>query len=369
MTNAGIRKRVLANASRITLCVMVLLALNGCALRMGNKIVAGDRFDYSGAIARSWKEQMLLNMVKLRYSEPPVFLDVAQVVASYTFEASGSISAPDWQGAPAGAAGGISGRWAESPTITFNPMTGEKFIKSLMQPVSPVSLLSLVEAGWPIDNVFAFGVRSLNGLRAASRVALLAHSGEEDFYRMLVLLRELQISGAVALRIEQKEGEQAGVFVFQSRPMDESLAAKSKEVRKLLRLSPDANNFKIVFGAEPKDDTELAFLTRSMLEMLGEAAMGVEVPATDVSEGRAVPVPPSVAAAEATPLFRLRVQSAKEKPGGNEAFAAIHYRGSWFWVSDRDLPSKRGLAFLMILFALAESGTTASPPVLTISKP
>ena len=86
---------------------------------------------------------MLLNMVKLRYSEPPVFLDVAQVVASYTFEASGSISAPDWQGSPSGAAGGISGRWAESPTITFNPMTGEKFIKSLMQPVPPVSLLSL----------------------------------------------------------------------------------------------------------------------------------------------------------------------------------------------------------------------------------
>ena len=69
MTNARIRKRVLANVGRITLCVMVLLALNGCALRMGNKIVAGDRFDYSGAIARSWKEQMLLNMVKLRYGD------------------------------------------------------------------------------------------------------------------------------------------------------------------------------------------------------------------------------------------------------------------------------------------------------------
>ena len=35
MTNAGIRKRVFASAGRITLYVMVLLALNGGALRMG----------------------------------------------------------------------------------------------------------------------------------------------------------------------------------------------------------------------------------------------------------------------------------------------------------------------------------------------
>jgi len=37
-------------------------------------------------------------MVKLRYAEPPMFLDVAQVVTSYTFEGSGSINAPDWEG-------------------------------------------------------------------------------------------------------------------------------------------------------------------------------------------------------------------------------------------------------------------------------
>ncbi len=160
MGSAFHRRTVVGQALRITVSAVVLFGLTGCAMRMGNKTMVRDRFDYSGAIARSWKEQMLLNMVKLRYAEPPVFLDVAQVVTTYTFEESASINATDWAGAASGAAGGIAGRWAESPTITFNPMTGEKFIKSLMRPVSPVSLLSLVEAGWPIDTVFSVGVRS-----------------------------------------------------------------------------------------------------------------------------------------------------------------------------------------------------------------
>ena len=36
---------------------------------------------------------MLMNMVRMRFFEPPMFLELAQVISSYTFEASASISA------------------------------------------------------------------------------------------------------------------------------------------------------------------------------------------------------------------------------------------------------------------------------------
>jgi len=80
-------------------CLLLLLAapvlgLAGCALRMGSKTIARDRFDYANAITTSWKDQMLLNTVKVRYIDPPVFLDVQQIVAQYTFEATGTINAP-----------------------------------------------------------------------------------------------------------------------------------------------------------------------------------------------------------------------------------------------------------------------------------
>src|SRR5215472_15848832 len=97
------------------------LVLTGCALRVGPKKIPQEPFDYSAATAASWKEQMLTNLVKVRYSDPPVFLDIAQVVTQYTLEASATVTTPDWSPPSNSApAVGVFGRWAESPTITYN---------------------------------------------------------------------------------------------------------------------------------------------------------------------------------------------------------------------------------------------------------
>ena len=72
---------------RLTLTVLLLslFALWGCA-GIGPHTVARDRFDYTGAIGDSWKEQMLVNTVKLRYGDTPIFLDIASVISQYSVE-------------------------------------------------------------------------------------------------------------------------------------------------------------------------------------------------------------------------------------------------------------------------------------------
>jgi hypothetical protein len=59
-----------------TALLLHLFALCGCT-HVGSKTPAVDRFDYSTAIADSWKPQTLLNIVKLRYMDLPVFVDVS----------------------------------------------------------------------------------------------------------------------------------------------------------------------------------------------------------------------------------------------------------------------------------------------------
>jgi hypothetical protein len=49
-----------------------------------------------------------------------------------------------------------------------------------------------------------------------------------------------------------------------------------------------------------------------------------------------------------------------------DAYAAVPYKGYWYWIDDTDIASKRTFTFLMILFSLAETGQTTAAPVVTV---
>ncbi len=130
--------------------VFGILLLAGCS-GIGPATVTRDRLDYTGAMAESWKGQMLLNLVKLRYGDTPVFLDVGQIVSGYTvqstFTASGAINNFNGvvPGVPNSSIGlGVQGQFIDRPTITYSPLMGERFARSLMTPIPPPALLSLV---------------------------------------------------------------------------------------------------------------------------------------------------------------------------------------------------------------------------------
>jgi hypothetical protein len=57
---------------------------------MGPPTIARDRFDYVTAVSESWKRQMLLNLLKVRYADAPVLMDIASVINSY--ELAGDVS-------------------------------------------------------------------------------------------------------------------------------------------------------------------------------------------------------------------------------------------------------------------------------------
>src|SRR5438477_7542069 len=55
--------------------LITLAMVTGCR-SLGPRSIPGDRSEYSNAIGESWKRQTLLNIVKLRFLDTTIFVDV-----------------------------------------------------------------------------------------------------------------------------------------------------------------------------------------------------------------------------------------------------------------------------------------------------
>jgi hypothetical protein len=348
------------------LTAIALAIISGCQ-SIGPATVARDRFEYSGSISESWKRQTLLNIVKMRYLDPPIFVDVGQIVAGYSFEtgvtAGGQISSERAIQGNSLLLGG-SAKFIDRPTITYTPLTGNKFLKGLMTPLSPESVFFTIQSGWPADAVLFAAVAAINGLKNQETSFGGVTPPDADFLRVLALLRKIQLSGAVAMRVEQDaQKRQTSLLTFRARDVAPTTLEDIHELRRLLRLDPDAGEFNLVFGASATNDREVAVLTRSLLHLMQTLASQIEVPAEDLAQTRAVPGWEGANDKPgATRLINIR--SSSSRPAS--AFVAIDYRSHWFWIDDTDLKSKRVFAFMMMLFTLADTGERENLPLITI---
>jgi hypothetical protein len=346
-------------------CLAELFATGCLHPRIGPRSLPRDRADYSLSLSDSWKEQTLLNIVKFRYVDPPVFVDVGSIVASYGLSQSASVGGTfQTTGSNSGSVGGSVGI-TSNPTITYTPLTGSSYIKGLVTPLPPVLVFAAIQNGSPADAILLSSVLSINGLRN-QRVGLDGiRPADPEFHQVRKLLREIQESGAVRLyaKVDPKKG-QTDVLALHTDNVPAEVRAEGAELRQLLHLSPTATEFKLVSAPLPSNDTELAVQTRSIEELLANMAVQVEVPPDDIEHHRAVPGVESGRELPTGVVPMIRIHSAKKKP--EDSFVSIYYRKTWFWIDDGDLVSKRAFAQLMQLFTMADTGTRADQPVLTI---
>jgi hypothetical protein len=352
--------------SRTAVAALALLALTGCS-SIGPGTVERDRHSYSDSISESWKRQTLLNIVKLRYLDPPIFVDVGQIVSGYSLEtgvtAGGSLPETAALGGNTFSFGG-SARFTDRPTITYTPLTGNKFLRALMTPLPPESVFFTVQSGWPADSVLLATVASINGLRNQETTIEGVTPADPKFLRVVKLLRNLQRSGAVSMRVQQgAQQQQSSILTFRSKDVPPATLAECRELRELLRLDPDATEFSLVYGGTAANHQELAVLTRSLMHILTTMAAFVEVPAADVAQGRATPGMESAAPSEPGRSL-VRIHSSTSRP--DNAFVSVRYRDHWFWIDDRDLNSKRAFAFMLMLFTLSDTGDKEALPLITI---
>ena len=206
------------------------LILTGCT-HLGPETVAVDRFDYSSAIADSLKQQILLNIVKTRYIDLPVFVDVASIVSGYSLQTGvslGSTVSSDKAVQGNFFSSGAQGIYTDRPTITYVPMTGEKFLRGLLTPIDPKAIFSLLQSGYAADFILALTVESLNGVRNRTATAGAAREADPEFIRVLELLRDVQAAGGFAMRVEDdKEKGATGVVFFRRDNLPPEIMEKS----------------------------------------------------------------------------------------------------------------------------------------------
>jgi len=346
--------------------ILASLAMAGCA-SIGPTTVARDRFDYTEAVAESWKSQMLLNLVKMRYGDAPVFLDVGQVVAGYSMQRTVSATANALAtqgfspGATTGTLGlGAEGRFNDSPTITYTPLAGENFARQMMTPIPPSAILSVIQAGLPLENVFRLGVQAINGVDNRRVRVDHVRPASPEFYVLLQDLGRLQNAGDIGARVD-KDAQLTLVFRPSLSAVEESAV---RDTAKILALDPTARQFRVVYGSVAADDKEIALLTRSMVEVLEDLSSMITVPEAHVKERRVRPRPEVDLGPNGPVPPLVRITSSVERPG--DAFVAVPYRGYWFSIDDRDVASKHLLSSIMFLFTFVQTGAKDAAPVLTI---
>ncbi len=344
---------------------IVGLNLAACA-HLGPKTVVVDRFDYSTAIADSWKQQTLLNIVKLRYIDLPVFVDVSSIVAGYSMQMGVSVNGVvSTRNAIQGNSVGAGGQaiYTDRPTITYVPLTGEKFLRSLMTPIDPKNIFFMLQSGYAADFVLGLTVEGLNGVRNRSTAGGAVRDADPEFLRALQLLREVQAAGAVGMRVEVDKVKGAtAVFFFRRDDESAEIREKSAEIRRLLRLPAEASRLVLTYSPMRGAEGELAVNSRSMLQILSAFSSYVDVPQADLEAHRAAPAPSDANGEERTTT--VRIHSGEEKPV--DAYAAVQYRGHWFWVDEGDWRTKRALTAVMFFFTLAETGDNDKLPLITI---
>ena len=347
--------------------LLAVLALAGCS-SMGPGTVTRDRFDYTAAVAESWKSQMLLNLVKIRYGDAPVFLDVGQVVAGYSLQRNVSASSvwntffggPPQYAVTGSVTANVGGSFNDSPTITYSPLQGERFARQMMGPIPPVSVMNVVQANFPVDVVFRLAVQSVNGVDSRRVQQGHVRPANPEFYALLQDLRRMQASGDIGVRID-KDGALNLVF----RPnLAAAITNTLVDVARILGLNSDAREIRVVYGTVPTNDKEIALLTRSMFEVLMDLASAIAVPESHVTERRVAPTPEPDLGPEGPIPPLVRITSSPSRP--DDTFVAVPYRGYWFSIDDRDMTSKNVFSFIMFLFTFVETGSKESAPILTI---
>lgn len=347
---------------------MVFIAIffmSGCGFH-SQRVLKDASLGFNAVLHHTVGEQMLLNLVRLRYGEGPIFLEVASISTQHSFSGNAGASASIKEAMPDSYGVSLGLSYSEKPTVTLVPLQGEEFARRLLSPVPVEHIIILLNSGWRLDRVLRLCIQSMNDIPNAPTASGPTPSAPPEFKRFLRLSRLFEV-------LREKRGvrfgyvQHKGQLVPALRFIEDTLEAR--QIRDMLGIK-DAP-YHVLLGPEAtiSDDTSIRLETRSLIGVLFYLSHGIDVPLHDLDSNRAVKTLEEDGSAffwgsMLSDIFHIR--SADSYSLLKDAMIAVRYRGSWFYISDTDSATKSTFILLQQLFALEASKGKVFSPVLTI---
>jgi len=327
----------------------------------GPKSMDRDQLNYGTSIGDNWKNQMLANIVKMRYLDMPVFVDVGSIVSGYSLSTTVSGNVGFGNSFTGGDAHGLgaSGTFTDRPTITYMPKTGNDYLRAILEPVEPKNLLALIQAGYSSELLFSWAVEAINGVHNWSASSRNNTDPDPEYLEFVKLMQELQYLGAVGFELTtDSKTKHDVIFVLDKQGLPESTRQKSLRVGEIIGLEPGLDRYRVIYAPFKTNSATLAMQTRSVIQMLSAMAGFIDIPADHVT----FTSPGHDVSRLSTRPFHVR--SGTERP--EHSFAEIKYEDHWFWIENSDILSKRVFTLMLFITTLTNQANSPNAPVLTI---
>ena len=356
--------------SRITYFLLfALLALGGPigCLNYGPISLKSERSKYNLAIQKTNDEQLLLNLVRLKYRDTPFFLEVGNVASQFKLRNKASITAQLESMVKDIFNLGASTSYEESPTVSYTPLQGDSFVKNILSTLPLKTITLLFHSGWSIERVFRVSCQLLGGLENAPGASGPTPSFAPEYKKFLKAIKYLQeLDDRDALRINYQEVDGQPQMVLQI--SNEAKNSKSAlEFARTVNAVSGKGMYVLNHFPTPEQVNHLRIVPRSFLGIMFYLSQSTEVPTRDVLKGKITLTKTltgeSFDWSDVTGDL-LTIRSSDEEPLRSKV--RIYYRNSWFYIDDSDLDSKSTFSLLTQIYALQSGAIKSIDPVLTI---
>lgn len=371
-----------------------MLMLIGCSL--GPHILKQGHLGYNSSVKASADEELLLNIVRLRYLDTIEFLAINSISAQTSISVSlGARLGTDRANTTSLVIPELS--FSDRPTFTFTPQRGREFARRLTEPVDIDTFAHLAASDWPIHLLLILLGSEING------IVNDPGGNVEEYNTVAHNLRELQGDGDLIVGfVEREEVMSDPIDTNWVKGGDLLTAAKSgyrfrlsqqenqiyltkkiaqpvlwirtesesvETLKRFLRIREEEvspYDIRVGSGLYQREIAyrSIVLRTRSLLGSIVYLSQAVNPPAEHLDQGittRKSPLP-GIEDSDITSIFS--VQSSKEQP---EASLAVKYRGYWFYIDETDMASKAAFLVMAEFYRLAISeGRPAQVPILTL---